>query len=278
MRPRHFPAGEPRTARSWAGRLARKQRPDAHRNERMDRRGAGFSWLDLYLMGLATPDEVPDMFILHNLRTGGAAHSKKSGSANASAPSRRTRSIVTMEQVLAAMGRRNPPSRSGRARCSTRGSCTSCCPGRSPSRVATGARGLPRTGAGALASCHRRAWPAHGRSAGPLGIRRPAPAPPWCLYWRSPGPAFLPAVVLILPNVLAAPRAAVPAEAGVPSRRRQPGCWPTPHDRTFATGRRSAFQAVPPFLDRRSWAFPPEGISVTRTISGTPHDKVESAR
>ena len=25
-------------------------------------RAGGFSWLDLYLMGLATPEEVPDMF------------------------------------------------------------------------------------------------------------------------------------------------------------------------------------------------------------------------
>ena len=43
---------------------------------------------------------------------------------------------------------------------------------------------------------------------------------------------------------LAALRAAVPAEAGVPSRRRQPGCRPAPHGCTFtATAQRSALPA-----------------------------------
>ena len=62
--------------------------------------GGGFSWLDLYLMGLATPDEVPDMFVLHNLEQVGE---ERDG------PYTGEKEIVTMEQVLAAMGPRNPP-------------------------------------------------------------------------------------------------------------------------------------------------------------------------
>ena len=60
----------------------------------------GFSWLDLYLMGLATPDEVPDMFILQNLEPVG---DERDG------PYTADKETVTMEQVLAAMGPRNPP-------------------------------------------------------------------------------------------------------------------------------------------------------------------------
>ena len=60
----------------------------------------GFSWLDLYLMGLATPDEVPDMFILHNLKQVGR---ERDG------PYTAEKETVTMEQVLAALGPRNPP-------------------------------------------------------------------------------------------------------------------------------------------------------------------------
>ena len=67
-------------------------------------RGGGFSWLDLYLMGLATPDEVPDMFVLHDLEQVGR---ERDG------PYTGEKEIVTMEQVLAAMGPRNPaPERS----------------------------------------------------------------------------------------------------------------------------------------------------------------------
>ena len=68
-------------------------------------RGGGFSRLDLYLMGLATPDEVPDMFVLHNLEQVGE---ERDG------PYTGEKEIVTMEQVLAAMGRRNPPSERSR--------------------------------------------------------------------------------------------------------------------------------------------------------------------
>ena len=63
-------------------------------------KAGGFSWLDLYLMGLATPEEVPDMFMLRDLqqltsdRTGPYAGDKE---------------IVTMDQIIAAIGPRNPP-------------------------------------------------------------------------------------------------------------------------------------------------------------------------
>ena len=60
----------------------------------------GHSWLDLYLAGLATPDEVPDMFILRNLRQSG--HGRDG-------PYTGEKEIVTMEQILAAMGPRDPP-------------------------------------------------------------------------------------------------------------------------------------------------------------------------
>ena len=62
--------------------------------------GGGFSWLDLYLMGLATPDEVPDMFILRNLQEAGDGWR---------GPYTGEKEIVTMEQIVAAMGPRNPP-------------------------------------------------------------------------------------------------------------------------------------------------------------------------
>ena len=67
----------------------------------LDEKGeAGLSWLDLYLAGLATPDEVPDTFILRNLQEAGGGRR---------GPHTAEKEIVTMEQVLAAMGPRNPP-------------------------------------------------------------------------------------------------------------------------------------------------------------------------
>ena len=86
-------------------------------------KGGGFSWLDLYLMGLATPNEVPDMFVLHNL--------KQVGERWDDPYTAEKKEIVTMEQVLAAMGPRNPPPERAR-KVFNIGSCTSCCPGRSP--------------------------------------------------------------------------------------------------------------------------------------------------
>ena len=68
---------------------------------RIDEKGGeGLSWLDLYLAGLATPDEVPDMFILRNLQE---VDSGWRG------PHTAEKEIVTMEQILAALGHRDPP-------------------------------------------------------------------------------------------------------------------------------------------------------------------------
>ena len=60
----------------------------------------GHSWLDLYLAGLATPDEVPDTFILRNLReTGSGSRGPHTGE----------KEMVTIEQIVAALGPRDPP-------------------------------------------------------------------------------------------------------------------------------------------------------------------------
>ena len=60
--------------------------------------GGGHSWLDLYMMGLADTDEVPDMFILRNLRPVPGTD-RYTGQ----------REIVSIEQVVAAEGPREPP-------------------------------------------------------------------------------------------------------------------------------------------------------------------------
>ena len=60
----------------------------------------GLSWLDLYLSGLATADEVPDTFFLRNLQETGRGWR---------GPHTAEKEIVTMEQVLAALGPRDPP-------------------------------------------------------------------------------------------------------------------------------------------------------------------------
>ena len=63
-------------------------------------KAGGFSWLDLYLMGLATPEEVPDMFILRNLQQ---------LTSDPRGPYAAEKEIITIEQVIAASGPRNPP-------------------------------------------------------------------------------------------------------------------------------------------------------------------------
>ena len=63
-------------------------------------KAGGFSWLDLYLMGLATPEEVPDMFMLRDLQQ---LTSDRSG------PYAGEMEIVTMDQIIAAIGPRKPP-------------------------------------------------------------------------------------------------------------------------------------------------------------------------
>ncbi len=59
-------------------------------------RGGGFSWLDLYAMGLADANEVPDMFILQNLkRVGEGVYTGD-------------KEIISIEQIIAAEGPREP--------------------------------------------------------------------------------------------------------------------------------------------------------------------------
>ncbi|MGH7619253.1 MAG: hypothetical protein ACREPM_18710, partial [Gemmatimonadaceae bacterium] len=62
----------------------------------------GYSWLGLYLMGFAKPEEVPPFFILRNLqRTGqqdAAGHPIYKGD----------KTVVTIQDVIAAMGTRVP--------------------------------------------------------------------------------------------------------------------------------------------------------------------------
>jgi hypothetical protein len=61
----------------------------------------GWSYLDLYLMGLISPVEVPDFFILRNLAPAGK-------DANGHAIFRADRTKVTIQDVIAAEGQRSP--------------------------------------------------------------------------------------------------------------------------------------------------------------------------
>ena len=62
--------------------------------------GGGHSWLDLYATGLAEVNEVPDMFVLRNLQpvNGGDRWGPHTGN----------REIVSIQQVVAAEGPREP--------------------------------------------------------------------------------------------------------------------------------------------------------------------------
>ena len=63
--------------------------------------GGGHAWLDLYLMGLAYAREVPDMFILRNLRP--VNEGDRWG------PHTGQKEWVSIDQVVAVEGRREPP-------------------------------------------------------------------------------------------------------------------------------------------------------------------------
>ena len=63
--------------------------------------GGGHSWLDLYAAGLADAREVPDMFILRNLRSVGEG-SRWGGQYSGD------KEVVSIEQIVAAHGRRMP--------------------------------------------------------------------------------------------------------------------------------------------------------------------------
>ena len=62
--------------------------------------GDGFSWLDLYAMGLADADEVPDMFILNNV--------KRVNDPNLGFVYTGEKEIVSIDQIVAAEGPRVP--------------------------------------------------------------------------------------------------------------------------------------------------------------------------
>ncbi|MES2357961.1 MAG: hypothetical protein V4529_06410 [Gemmatimonadota bacterium] len=62
----------------------------------------GYSWLGLYLMGLARPDEVPPFFILRNLKRTG--HQDANGHPIYTGD----RTNITIQDVIAAMGPREP--------------------------------------------------------------------------------------------------------------------------------------------------------------------------
>ena len=68
--------------------------------------GGGHSWLDLYAMGLAEAHEVPDTFILRNLRPVNGR--------DPWGPHTGDREIVSIEQVVAAEGARIPSARDAR--------------------------------------------------------------------------------------------------------------------------------------------------------------------
>lgn len=61
----------------------------------------GYSYLDLYLMGMITPSEVPDFFILRNLVPAGTDR-------NGHPIVRADRTKVTIEDVIAVHGPRRP--------------------------------------------------------------------------------------------------------------------------------------------------------------------------
>ncbi len=59
--------------------------------------GGGFSWLDLYLMGLADPNEVPDTFVLRKLKRAAGQNTYTA-----------EREAVALTQIIAAEGTREP--------------------------------------------------------------------------------------------------------------------------------------------------------------------------
>ncbi len=97
----HTPAAFAKTGSIMGGRHWREN-PDGTFTPLLTegKAGEGLSWLDLYLAGLATEDEVPDMFVLRNLKETGAGWQ---------GPHTGEKEIVTMERILAALGPRDPP-------------------------------------------------------------------------------------------------------------------------------------------------------------------------
>ena len=97
----HTPAAFVRTGSIMGGNFWQENADGTFtRNVAETKEEEGLSWLDLYLSGLATADEVPDTFLLRNLQETGRGWW---------GPHTAEKEIVTMEQVLAALGPRDPP-------------------------------------------------------------------------------------------------------------------------------------------------------------------------
>ena len=97
----HTPAAFVRTGSIMGGDFWRENADGTFtRNVAETKSEEGLAWLDLYLSGLATADEVPDTFLLRNLQETGRGWR---------GPHTAEKEIVTMEQVLAALGPRDPP-------------------------------------------------------------------------------------------------------------------------------------------------------------------------
>ena len=69
---------------------------------------SGLSWLDLYAMGLAEASEVPDMFVLRNLEPV-AGNDSPRWSGQYRGTFHADKEIISIDQIVAAMGPREPP-------------------------------------------------------------------------------------------------------------------------------------------------------------------------
>ncbi len=69
---------------------------------------SGLSWLDLYAMGLAEASEVPDVFALRNLEPV-AGNDRPRASGQYRGTFHAYKEIISIDQIVAAMGRRKPP-------------------------------------------------------------------------------------------------------------------------------------------------------------------------
>ena len=98
--PAAFPWREGSSAASLMGGTFWRDNGDGTWTPLDDFHGGGHAWLDLYAMGLANAREVPDMFILRNLKPVRANEPW--------GPHTGAKEIVTIEQVIAAEGRRRP--------------------------------------------------------------------------------------------------------------------------------------------------------------------------
>ena len=149
----------------------------------------GFSWLDLYAMGLADAEEVPDMFIVRNLQSD--RDPNKVGLYTGE------KEIISIDQIVATPGLPVPwgpggPGTAHSQKVFNVGFVYLLEPGQTPSgdMLALHAR-YKEQGPGTLGPHHRRTVPDH--HCGPAHRRQPAPqsrrkdrgAARWC--WRREG-------------------------------------------------------------------------------------------